>query len=99
MFALLYAKETNFAKIARYFPSKQKRSYIFYFVTAIFLNNITFFATFTFYFRGKNFYSISVKYSFIRIISSCFTSSMLIPSTCAPANVICPPPPSFSKII
>ena len=42
-------------------------------------------------------YSNSLKYSFILIINSCFTSSIVIPSTCAPAKVMCPPPPKFFK--
>ena len=44
------------------------------------------------------FYPISSKYSFIHLNNSLWASSKLTPSSCAPANVIWPPPPSFSII-
>ena len=48
--------------------------------------------------NGKIFGGVSAKYSSILFISSCLASSIVIFSNCAPARVICPPPPSFSSI-
>lgn len=39
--------------------------------------------------------AISLKYSFILVINSFFASSIEILSSCAPASVICPPPPKL----